>query len=783
MNIETELIKKEIKENIRILINDKKLREAMNLIEEYAKIDSEDIEVYSMKSIVLILQDNMDEAEKIINKGLSIDAENFDLNYNLAYLYEKMGKFSYALKCYKKALENCNDEESKANIKNYIETISAEYSFADMKDRKKIAFFVKQGMDSFLGEIISRLEDEYETKKIIVTDYKQIDKGLEWADICWFEWCDELIAYGSRQYLSENKKIICRLHSYEAFAKYIDNVKWDNVDRIIFVGENIKRFVIDRYKIDERKMVIIPNGVNIEEYTFKERKSGFNIAYVGYINYKKGPMLLLHTFKAIYDKDHRYKLYIAGQFQDDRDVLYFQQMIKEFGIEKNVFYEGWQDNLDKWLEDKNYILCTSILESQNMSVMQAMAKGIKPIIHNFVGAKNIYDKKYVWNTIVDAIDILKDCDYDSKEYVGFIKNNYSIAKEIKCLKELLKSIDNKENNLKEKPLVTVGIINYNGNIYLEKCIESFLNQTYKSIEILLIDDCSDDGSKEIIEEYEKKYSNIRGIYHKVNSGGASKGIQDIIENAKGKYFQWIACDDFVEKNSVELFVEYLESNPKKDYIYSNFKIVDDNNIKTAEWTYNLPERNDVIRHIFHTASGIIPMNCMYRLEFFKRNNIGWLIYRGNDFSCDTLNTLHFIKYNLNYGKIDQSLINYRIHSNNLSNSLEKRINSLVSIFDYIIKNFSEEIYFQEVNWSEIANRKQFKNYLIANFYYEQIENNIEMKVIPNYLRGCVTSDDIKKYCSSLVKEGISYIKQGLRMGNSYKDELNDLNQKYSKYSK
>lgn len=102
MNIETELIKKEIRENIRILINDKKLREAMNLIEEYAKIDSEDIEVYSMKSIVLILQDNMDEAEKIINKGLSIDAENFDLNYNLAYLYEKMGKLSYALKCYKK---------------------------------------------------------------------------------------------------------------------------------------------------------------------------------------------------------------------------------------------------------------------------------------------------------------------------------------------------------------------------------------------------------------------------------------------------------------------------------------------------------------------------------------------------------------------------------------------------------------------------------------------------------------------------------------------------------
>ncbi|MBC2418876.1 glycosyltransferase family 4 protein [Clostridium beijerinckii] len=355
-----------------------------------------------------------------------------------------------------------------------------------MKDRKKIAFFVKQGMDSFLGEIISRLEDEYETKKIIVTDYKQIDKGLEWADICWFEWCDELITYGSRHHLSENKKIICRLHSYEAFAKYIDNVKWDNVDRIIFVGENIKRFVIDRYKIDERKMVIIPNGVNIDEYTFKERKSGFNIAYVGYINYKKGPMLLLHTFKAIYDKDHRYKLYIAGQFQDDRDVLYFQQMIKEFGIEKNVCYEGWQDNLDKWLEDKNYILCTSILESQNMSVMQAMAKGIKPIIHNFVGAKGIYNNNYIWNTIDEAVEIINDKEYSSQEYRKFIKENYSLESQIKSLKQLLGEFlsnrSDKETSHKKQielddinEVVSIYFYGRSGSIFLQSLLDSHPN--------------------------------------------------------------------------------------------------------------------------------------------------------------------------------------------------------------------------------------------------------------------------------------------------------------------
>lgn len=42
-------------------------------------------------------------------------------------------------------------------------------------------------------------------------------------------------------------------------------------------------------------------------------------------------MLLLHTFKAIYDEDNRYKLYIAGVFQDNRDVLYYNQMVRELG--------------------------------------------------------------------------------------------------------------------------------------------------------------------------------------------------------------------------------------------------------------------------------------------------------------------------------------------------------------------------------------------------------------------------------------------------------------------
>lgn len=646
--------------------------------------------------------------------------------------------------------------------------------------RRKIAFFVKPGLDSFLGDILQGLSSTFETRKIIVTQYKQIDEGMEWADLAWFEWCDELVIYGSKLELSKRKKVICRLHSYEAFTDYPLAVNWKKVDKLIFVSEQIREYVSEKLHLEQGKTIVIPNGINTGSFTFREREPGFHIAYVGYINYKKGPMLLLHTMKALYDKDQRYQLHIAGQFQDDRDALYYRHMIKEFGIEKNVFFEGWQDNLDAWLEDKNYILCTSILESQNMSVMQAMAKGIKPVIHNFVGAKSIYDGKYLWNTIEDAVHMVEEDAYRSTDYLDFIKDKYTIEKEIEELEKLLQGLELAMEGegafvrKKELPLVTIGITNYNGKQYLKQCVESFLNQTYSNLEIILVDDCSTDGSKEIIQEYEKAHDNIRGIYHETNSGGASKGINEIIKNAKGSYFQWIACDDYVQSDAIEEFVNYLEEEPEKDYVYSDFNIKNEEDEQIGAWEYINLEKAAIIQHIFNTGSGLIPMNCLYRKSFFETNQVSWIIYKENDFSADTLNSLHFLKYNWKYGKLNKALINYRIHSKNASHNLEKRMKASIALYDYIIQNFSEEVYLPQIEWKSAANREQLKMLCLAQFYYLQIQNHQSGSAIPEYLKITLTKEQIGMCCGCFAEEGIFYAKQGLLKGDLYQEELDQV---------
>lgn len=410
------------------------------------------------------------------------------------------------------------------------------------EELKKIAFFVKPGMDSFLGDIINGISSDYEVKKILVKSYKEIDQWMAWADISWFEWCDELVIYGSKLELANEKRIVCRLHSYEAFTDYHKKVNWDNVDKLVFVAEHIKKNVLKKININDEKAVVIPNGINLNKFTYKERKKGFNIAYVGYINYKKGPMLLLHAFKDIYDSDNEYKLYIAGQFQDERYVLYFNQMIEEMGLEKNVFYEGWQNDINKWLEDKNYILCTSVLEGHPVGIMEAMARGLKPLIHNFVGCRDIYPEEYIWNTSNELVTLIEKDYGNPMEYRKFIEKNYSLEKQIEkikvCINSAFNELDKKgilelakatiksskkiEDFMKD---VTVSISNYNRGKMLSKDLNMGLKMG-NTLKVIV-----DDGSlKELdyIKELEKNKQRY-GINHmcisEKNEGLASSRVK------------------------------------------------------------------------------------------------------------------------------------------------------------------------------------------------------------------------------------------------------------------
>ena len=112
--------------------------------------------------------------------------------------------------------------------------------------------------------------------------------------------------------------------------------------------------------------------------------------------------------------------------------------------------------------------------------------------------------------------------------------------------------------------VSVIVTVYNTEKYVEECIISLINQTYKNIEVILIDGGSTDKTPEICHKYEKEYENIR-VVHKENEG-VSAARNRGIEEATGDYILFVDGDDWIENNTIETLV-WLEEENESDIAF------------------------------------------------------------------------------------------------------------------------------------------------------------------------------------------------------------------------
>jgi len=345
------------------------------------------------------------------------------------------GNIPMALYYYRKAAEISPLEEMK---KKYLE-----YKKQYHQD-VNIAILCLPGLDNFIRDIADILGEVYNVKLVVSANGNEIVQAYEWADIVWLEWANELAVEVTNKLEKKGKKIVCRLHSYEALTNaFLSKIVWDKVDTIVLVAEHMKDVVRmyhpDVYKRIEAKIKVIHNGLNLERFRYKPRTRGYNIAVVAHINYKKDPTMWLQIMGLLKKIDPRYNLSIAGDFQDYRYHLYFHYFIEEAGLRDNVRLLGHVNNIEEFLEDKNYVLSTSIHEGHPYNIMEAMAAGIKPIIHNYVGAKSQWPKELVFDLIDEVKEIVEE-EYNSESYRTFVEDRYSIEQQIHNIRRVLEII-------------------------------------------------------------------------------------------------------------------------------------------------------------------------------------------------------------------------------------------------------------------------------------------------------------------------------------------------------
>ena len=127
--------------------------------------------------------------------------------------------------------------------------------------------------------------------------------------------------------------------------------------------------------------------------------------------------------------------------------------------------------------------------------------------------------------------------------------------------------------MKSNPKVSIIIPVYKGKDFMREAIDSALAQTYKNIEIIVVNDGSDDNgvTKNIAESYGTK---IR--YFEKENGGVSTALNLAIDNMTGDYFSWLSHDDRYYPNKIESQIKYLKQFDEKTILYSDYDLMDEN---------------------------------------------------------------------------------------------------------------------------------------------------------------------------------------------------------------
>ncbi|WP_167849037.1 glycosyltransferase [Geotoga petraea] len=458
-------------ENIIEMIEKKDFEKALNEVE---KIEDEKWEKYNLKGLVYFYKNDLEKSKKIFEKGLEIEPINSDLLFNYSHLllalgeemeswrylmrmhekdwavYDILGDIEFknrskasAIKFYKKAYDLNQTEEMAKKLLEKRKII---------KKNEKIAFFCLPGLETFIKPIAEELAYEYDVRLIVSKEEKEIKEGIEWANIIWIEWANELAIYITNKFNLTDKYVINRIHRYEVYSNHIKKINWNIIDKIITVSKHIKNNLIEINNDLTKKIKVINNGVNLDKFNFNKRFNGKNIGFVGYLNMRKNPMLLIQIMSRLNEK--KYSLNIAGDFQDITLKEHLEYIINNDKVDL-IKFEGWRENIIEFLSDKNYLISTSLNEGHPFNILEAMALGIKPIIYNYYGSKNQWPENLIFTTVEEAINIILEDNYDSIFYRKWVEDNYTFEKMIFQIEKIVLKKDYIEKNIKHFKFIKI----------------------------------------------------------------------------------------------------------------------------------------------------------------------------------------------------------------------------------------------------------------------------------------------------------------------------------------
>jgi len=249
------------------------------------------------------------------------------------------------------------------------------------------------------------------------------------------------------------------------------------------------------------------------------------------------------------------------------------------------------------------------------------------------------------------------------------------------------------------PLVSVIMASYSHEQFISESIESVLNQTLADLELIIVDDGSQDNSRETIKKYEEQDPRIRTKFHEINEG-ISKTYNDGLDMAKGQYIALASSDDTWRQDRLKKQLEVLNLDENL-VVWSEAAIIDSKGKPSGHLFTEMVSATKRRKsgEIFEELMG---GNYICAHLFLKRENIHTLRF---DENLKYLNDYKFVlelAKNYRYHFLPEPLMNYRIHTGNT-------INSDASNWRKDMIKFGEELL--QKYGHKISNRSKIKVFL------------------------------------------------------------------------
>lgn len=241
--------------------------------------------------------------------------------------------------------------------------------------------------------------------------------------------------------------------------------------------------------------------------------------------------------------------------------------------------------------------------------------------------------------------------------------------------------------MQDNPLVSIICLSYNHEKFVLETLNSVVNQNYLPIELIIVDDCSSDATKSIIEDWLLYHPNVTFIANEVNLGN-TKSINNALKTAKGSYIIDLAADDLLVSNGIQMQVKAFHNSAFKNLgiVYGNAEIINENGSFNSFYfpvdangnVITKRKTGDIYTSVLSTGDSICSVSTL-----IKKNVFDFLGGYDETLCYEDLDSWIRASRVYEFDFIDEVLIKKRIVSNSLGTHFFKK-NNKINISTYKI---------------------------------------------------------------------------------------------------